>query len=82
MGEWKRMLRLWQVEEALGIKKSAVWKKCRDGTLCTPVRIGIRAVAWPSDEIRKIVEAQIAGCSEQAIKTLVCQLVAERTLCQ
>jgi prophage regulatory protein len=64
--------------EAVGLGKSSIWEKVKSGLLPQPVRIGLRAVAWPSWEIEKIIDAQVAGCTQDGLKTLVCQMVAER----
>jgi predicted DNA-binding transcriptional regulator AlpA len=78
MHEIKEMWRLARVIDTLGIKKSTVWQRGKDGYLPRPVRISVRAVAWPSDEICKIVDAQIAGCSGNALVAFVSELVAAR----
>ena len=72
------MWRLAQVEEAIGYKKSTIWQRVKDGLLPPPVRIGPGAVRWPSNEIHRIVAAQIAGQSQDVIAALVRQLVQDR----
>jgi prophage regulatory protein len=74
----KALWRLPKVIEALGVKKSSVWERVKTGHLPPPVRIGARAVAWPSDEICKIIDAQIAGCSGNALLVFISELVAAR----
>jgi prophage regulatory protein len=76
------MWRLQQVIEAVGLKKSTIWARVKAGLLPPPVRIGERAVAWPSGEICRVIDAYIAGCSADGIKALVHELVARRrSLC-
>jgi hypothetical protein len=54
----------------------------KDGYLPPPVRISARAVAWPSWEISKIIDAQVAGFAPEAIRALVRQMLEERRICQ
>jgi prophage regulatory protein len=75
----RAMLRLKQVMEAVGLGKSSIWEMVKSGLLPQPVRIGLRAVAWPSWEIETILDAQVAGCSRDDIRVLVSRLAAERS---
>ena len=72
------MWRIWDMRTATGLSKSSIYERIKQGLLPPPVRIAAQAVGWPSDEICKIVAAQIAGHSDDIIKALVCQLVADR----
>jgi prophage regulatory protein len=72
------MWRLRQVMETIGLKKSTIWARVKAGLLPPPVRIGERAVAWPSGEICRVIDAYIAGCGADDVKALVRRLVAER----
>jgi prophage regulatory protein len=81
MQEGRAMWRLKQVVAVIGMSRSSVWQMVKDGYLPAPVRIGARAVAWPSWEICKIIDAQVAGFGPEAIKTLVCRLSEERQIC-
>ena len=47
----ERLLRLPDVEARTGLKKSAVYAGVKNSTFPRPVRLGRRAVAWPSSEI-------------------------------
>jgi prophage regulatory protein len=78
MAKENTMWRLRQVTEALGLKKSTIWARVKAGLLPPPVRIGERAVAWPSSEVSIVISAYIAGCSTEDVKALVRSLVAER----
>lgn len=46
-----RLLRLPQVEERTGCKKSKIYADIKDGRFPAPVRLGPKSVAWRSDEI-------------------------------
>ena len=72
------LLRMKDLPIVLGLCKASIYLKIKRGLLPPPVQISKRAVAWPSGEICKVVAAQIAGHSDDIIKALVCQLVADR----
>jgi len=73
-----RMLRIREVMLITGLARSTVWLCVKRGTLPTPVKIGIKSVAWSSLEIDQVVKARLAGFSEEAIKDLVKRLEGER----
>jgi prophage regulatory protein len=82
MYERKSLLRIKRVAEALGIGRSSIYERIAKGYVTPPVRLGVRLVGWPSDEIGRIVDAHIAGYSPDEIAALVRELVAERrSLC-
>ena len=70
--------RMKDLRTTLGLCKSSIYLKIKQGLLPPPVQIGERAVAWPSREIEMVIAAQISGKPEGVIKALVCQLVADR----
>ena len=74
------MWRIWDMKSATGLSKSTIYERIKRGLLPPPVRIAEQAVGWPSDEICKIVAAQIAGHSDDIIKALVRQLVQDRQM--
>jgi predicted DNA-binding transcriptional regulator AlpA len=78
MHEEKALWRMPRVIEALGVQKSTLWERVKTGHLPPPVRISARSVAWPSNEIIKIIDAQIAGCNGDALAAFVSDLVAAR----
>ena len=57
---------------------ASIYNAIREGLFTKPVRIGARAVGWPSDEVQAIVAARIAGKSPVQIRALVSQLEAAR----
>jgi prophage regulatory protein len=59
---------------------SAHYLDIQQGLFTPPVSIGPRAVGWPDNEVEAINAARIAGCSDNEIRVLVCQLIAERKL--
>ena len=50
------LLRLAQVENATGLKKSAIYEKIKTGGFPVAVRLGSRSVAWRSDEIQRWIQ--------------------------
>jgi prophage regulatory protein len=63
----------------MGRKRSTLYVDIRDGLLTPQVAIGSRAVGWPDYEIDALIEARIAGATEDEIRELVKKLVADRT---
>lgn len=74
----RTMLRCPSVESITGKKKSSLYEDVANGLLPAPVKIGLRASAWPQHEIDAVLSARIAGKSHDEIRTLVRQLVADR----
>lgn len=72
------ILREPQVTESTGNGRSTLWLKVKHGLFTKPVHIGPRAVGWPAREVAAINAARIAGKSDDQIRALVQQLVAER----
>lgn len=57
---------------------ASIYNAIRDGLFTKPVRIGDRAVGWPSQEVQAIVAARIAGKTQEQIRELVCKLERAR----
>jgi prophage regulatory protein len=73
------ILRMPAVKAETGHRSHAsIYNAIREGLFTKPVRIGARAVGWPSGEVRAIVAARIAGKSPIQIRALVSQLEAAR----
>lgn len=73
------MLRRPVVEQAIGEKRSTIYRKIKLGLFPKPVQIGGERVAWPANEVQAIIDARIAGESDENIKALVSRLHAART---
>jgi prophage regulatory protein len=57
-----RLLRRWQVEERVGLKKSAIYNHINAGTFPEPIQLrGKRTVRWRASEIDAWIEDQSAG---------------------
>ena len=72
------ILRLPNVLRERGRSRSAHYLDIQQGLFTRQVRIGLRAVGWPSSEVAAINAARIAGKSEQEIRALVVRLEAAR----
>ena len=48
-----RFLRRPEVEQEVGLKKSAIYEYMAEGTFPKPVRLGRRAVAWRASDIEE-----------------------------
>lgn len=68
------------VELVTGESRSTIYRKISKGLFTKPVSIGGERVAWPANEVQAIINARIAGKSEEEIKQLVIELEAARTL--
>ena len=47
-----RLLRLADVEDRVGIRRSAIYRWMNDGRFPTPVRVGPRAVRWRESDVQ------------------------------
>lgn len=52
------LLRMPQVENVTGLKKSALYQRIKEGTFPAAVRLGPKSVAWRSDEVSQWVESR------------------------
>lgn len=61
-----------------GRGKSSLYSDINAGLFTPPIKIGSRASAWPDYEVQAIINARIAGFSENQIRQLVTKLIAVR----
>ena len=59
-----RILRVKEVLEILGVGKTTLYEMIKDGRLSRPVRVGKRAVGWPSPVIDAYLEAPAPATEE------------------
>jgi prophage regulatory protein len=62
----------------MGISRSSIYQKIREGTIPPPVALGSRSIGWPLSEIVAVNSGRIRGCSAEEICGLVARLVAAR----
>jgi len=73
------ILRLPAAMSAFGYRSHAsIYGNVKDGLLTKPINIGVRSVGWPRGEVQAVLEARIAGCSDDQIRALVDRLHAQR----
>ncbi len=72
------ILRLPAVLSACGLSRSTIYSHIQQGIWTKPVRIGYRAVGWPSNEVESLISARIAAKSNEDISALVKRLEAAR----
>lgn len=67
-----------EARSSLGVGSTTFYEQLNAGLITPGVKLGVHSVAWPKHEIQAIVAARIAGQSDDEIKKLVKQLVADR----
>lgn len=73
------LLRRPTVEQLTGEKRSTIYRKIGQGLFIKPVKIGGDRSAWPANEVQAVIDARIAGKSEDEIKVIVAKLEAARS---
>lgn len=73
------LLRLRDVLKLCGLKQTSFYRAVALGEFTKLVRIGLRATAWPENEVAVINAARIAGKPGSFIRDLVKQLEANRS---
>ena len=76
---YRSIFRLSYARAQLGVSRSTFYHQINEGLITKPVQIGARAVGWPSNELDAILNARIAGKSQDDIKALVIELQRQRT---
>lgn len=65
-------------DKLTGFRKSARAAKVAEGLLPPPIALGGRASAFLSDELDAVMQARAAGADDDAVRSLVRELVAAR----
>lgn len=73
------ILRLPFVKTCSGLSRSTLYLRIAQGLWPKPVKLGPRAVGWPSNEVEMMNAARIAGKTNEDIRQLVTRLEAART---
>lgn len=74
------ILRMSEVKAETGHRSHAsIYSAIKAGLFTTGVSIGQRSRGWPSDEVKAINAARIAGESQAELRELVSRLHAKRT---
>ena len=51
-----RLIRLSEVEYVTGLRKSAIYKRIKEGRFPVAVRLGAKHVAWKQDEVQEWID--------------------------
>jgi len=73
------ILRLPAVKAESGASRSTIYLRIKQGLWTKPVKLGLRAIGWPSNEVAALLQARIAGFDDQSIRALVIKLEAARS---
>ncbi|MSQ54907.1 MAG: AlpA family transcriptional regulator [Betaproteobacteria bacterium] len=68
----RRLLRLPDVEQAVGYRRTAIYDKVKTGEFPKPIPLGprARAVGWISEEIEAWIESRIQAAQQPEQQTL------------
>lgn len=58
MGNSERLLRRAEVENLIGLSRSAIYLRMQGGQFPQPVRVGKSAVRWKESDVRLWIEAR------------------------
>ncbi|WP_065978093.1 helix-turn-helix transcriptional regulator [Pseudoalteromonas lipolytica] len=78
--KFEKIIRRTTVLENTGLSKSTLYNRLKEGVFPPPISLGARAVGWVESECEKVIQAMVAGYSEQQLKDLVQEIVASRTV--
>ena len=70
--------RLPAIKADSGLSRSTIYLYIARGLWPRPVRLGARAVGWPSGEVVAMNAARIAGKTDEEIRALVLKLESAR----
>jgi|UPI00046F7ED2 Predicted transcriptional regulator len=73
-----RILRMPDVQDLTGLKRSSLYLAVASGTFPQPIHISYRSIGWPASEVQAIIRARIRGEDVDTIKKLVASLVENR----
>ena len=74
-----QLMRIKQIKAQTGLPASTVYYHIGQGLFTRLIKLGERISGWLQSEVIAIMNARIAGKSENEIKELVKQLEAQRT---
>lgn len=74
-------VRISEVKKATGLSRSTIYLRISQGSYPRPIKLGARAVGWPSKEVAALNAARMAGKSEDEIRMLVSHIESSRSNC-
>ena len=73
------ILRMPAVKAVIGWRSHAsIYNAVNAGLFTEPVKIGVRSVGWPDNEVEALCAARIAGLTDEQIRELVNTLHGKR----
>lgn len=75
---YSQLLRIALVSKQTAMAKSSIYAAIAKGLFTSPIKIGERMSAWLQSEVTAIINARIAGKSNDEIKALVLELESAR----
>ena len=72
------LMRPADVSRMTGLGLSTLYAHIDRGIFPPPVRLSRRFVVFPSEEVRRIINARVAGHDDDAIRNLVLELIEAR----
>ena len=74
------ILKIPQVLAQRARSSSSHYRDIQNGLFTKPVSLGERAVGWPISEVSILTAAQVAGLTDDEIRSLVAELHTKRKL--
>jgi prophage regulatory protein len=62
----ERLLRMPEVEQLCGLKRSSIYRQIDAGSFPQQVRLGARAVGFPASQVQKWISDRISGGQRKA----------------
>ena len=74
----RRLLRMPDVRERYPRCEASIYNDIKRGVFTPAIRLGPKCSAWPQQEVDAIIAARMAGKSDDEIRMLVEELLAQR----
>ena len=75
-----KIIRRPEVLSKTGWSKSTLYNRLKEGLFPTPISLGVRSIGFVESECDRVIQAMIAGYSEQQLRDLVQDLIANRSV--
>ncbi len=73
-----KIYRLKEILPIRGVSRSSHYLELRRGLWTKPIHLSLRSRGWPAYEVEALIEARIAGETDEGIRTLVEKLEGSR----
>lgn len=67
-----------EAARSLGMARSTIWGRVRDGTMPPPIRRGTKWSRWPQSDVQRVEAAIVAGATDDELRALVRELLDQR----